>query len=819
MPELKALRASLRAAAPEICAAVFDSLAPTLIPTAAPRVDDVCTATGARLVNDPIWKIIELSPLQAAILDLPLMQRLRRVRQLGFAHYVYPSAHHSRLEHSIGAMKASLALFDRLGDSATTLPHEFRERATEFVSVAALMHDCGHTVVSHVGERVLQRLYAKEFLAIEAQLAAAFSDSVILSKQHATPLRKKPPAASEIVSAMLVLSEAFAAFLKNHSIKNSPEKLVLNACALIVGRAYETRFGQDCYNFLKSVVSGDLDADKLDYVARDAFFAGLPVSADVHRLLSQITVATVQKGTKFDIELPFGGSNPDRYHLLGIRPSAASALEMFVMTRSYLFERIYGHHKIRATERMVERLFWQRISYGRLKQRWSCSDVFKVLYDGAGDDAVIAGLAAQVDDQTVAGGFSRITERILDRRLPMRAIAIANRLQDGPIAETGRMPSAVIEPWNQLELEMSDVQNRISLELEIGKLAKLPSGREIYLDWPVPNPIRENPDIWVIDPVDRNAVLRVNRHFAAEQLSNAYTDVKLVAWIFSEPEDRATVAAATAAVLHARYDLVLSAEAARRAKLHSEKFRSALETLDCSDDSKLQFAVHNLLIENASAARILATAEQFEATFLDVLDSPDAKTAATRLQQALLSVGLSRSYYDDYIDAHAVLRIVLRHAKSIWRHTDFKEPVPYENEKRFQDSLIRFATSDEDAMRLFKVREGEKQANGVVDVVFERKRTNARPIIVELKSELSDLDKMYEAHGGQPTQYTETECARVSILYCQFKQGSFRHIGDTLEVRCSPDEHSRHVVFCVGTKAFAEHPSNGGKHSVAVGSR
>jgi hypothetical protein len=85
--------------------------------------------------------------------------------------------------------------------------------------------------------------------------------------------------------------------------------------------------------------------------------------------------------------------------------------------------------------------------------------------------------------------FSETIERILNRKLPMRAIAIANRMQDDRIANTRRMPSSVLDPWNQAELDLSDFQTRIDVEMAICNVAGLPIARDVYLDWPVPNPI------------------------------------------------------------------------------------------------------------------------------------------------------------------------------------------------------------------------------------------------------------------------------------------------------------------------------------------
>src|SRR5689334_21580572 len=81
---------------------------------------------------------------------MKLMQRLRRVRQLGLAYLVYPSAQHSRFVHSLGAVHVA----DRMARMVEPTTEERFLRATR---IAALLHDSGHTAFSHVGERALMR--------------------------------------------------------------------------------------------------------------------------------------------------------------------------------------------------------------------------------------------------------------------------------------------------------------------------------------------------------------------------------------------------------------------------------------------------------------------------------------------------------------------------------------------------------------------------------------------------------------------------------------------------------------------------------------
>src|SRR5690349_21538699 len=71
-----------------------------------------------KVVNDPIWGTIELRPWEVVVLDSPLLQRLRGIRQLGMAHLVYPSAGHDRLQHSCGVVEAAQRIVSALAHNA-----------------------------------------------------------------------------------------------------------------------------------------------------------------------------------------------------------------------------------------------------------------------------------------------------------------------------------------------------------------------------------------------------------------------------------------------------------------------------------------------------------------------------------------------------------------------------------------------------------------------------------------------------------------------------------------------------------------------------
>lgn len=104
-----------------------------------------------KFVHDPLWGTIEIRAHELCILDTPLLQRLRQIRQTGFVFATYPSAQHTRFEHTLGVMTIA-------GRMAQTLAKRYKRVATDEteqkVRLAALLHDVGHAAFSHTSEEV-----------------------------------------------------------------------------------------------------------------------------------------------------------------------------------------------------------------------------------------------------------------------------------------------------------------------------------------------------------------------------------------------------------------------------------------------------------------------------------------------------------------------------------------------------------------------------------------------------------------------------------------------------------------------------------------
>ncbi|QQS43022.1 MAG: HD domain-containing protein [Acidobacteriota bacterium] len=164
-----------------------------------------------RIYRDPVHNIIRLNPatdeglLLVELIDTAEFQRLRRIRQLGLAHFAYQGAEHSRFTHSLGVLHLASRVLERLA-----LSYELSEDDMIAVRVAALLHDIGHGAFSHVIESI-QGFHHEDFTieAVESQeteagrLLADFSKD--LPKKVAEIIRGdfKPMALAQLVSSQL----------------------------------------------------------------------------------------------------------------------------------------------------------------------------------------------------------------------------------------------------------------------------------------------------------------------------------------------------------------------------------------------------------------------------------------------------------------------------------------------------------------------------------------------------------------------------------------------------------------------------------------
>ncbi|MDD5614647.1 MAG: HD domain-containing protein [Candidatus Methanoperedens sp.] len=181
-----------------------------------------------KVIRDPIHDHIELDELALSLIDTPVIQRLRRIRQLGFSNLVYPGANHTRFEHSLGVYHLTRMLIDQV--------EEHRQKE---LLAAALLHDVGHGPFSHTTEHLIQRYTKRKHDDVE------------------TILRKG--SVSDILRDNSISVSAVASHIRG-----------------------ETSIGQ--------IINSEIDVDKMDYLVRDAHYTGVAFGLVDHiRLIHEIS--------------------------------------------------------------------------------------------------------------------------------------------------------------------------------------------------------------------------------------------------------------------------------------------------------------------------------------------------------------------------------------------------------------------------------------------------------------------------------------------------------------------------------------------------
>src|SRR5574338_1642447 len=190
-------------------------------------------------IVDPIHDFIRIYEPEIKVIDTPVFQRLRRIRQLAGAHLVYPSAQHSRFEHSLGVMHIAGQAAGVLKDKGFLNLDDVAD-----LRLGGLLHDVGHGPFSHLFEEVLQ---------------------------------KKKKITHEEIGKKLILQTEIGDFLSDSGF----DKKFLAQLA----------FGISKHQFMNEIISGGLSADMMDYLPRDGYFTGAEhAKIDFKRIVQSLGV-------------------------------------------------------------------------------------------------------------------------------------------------------------------------------------------------------------------------------------------------------------------------------------------------------------------------------------------------------------------------------------------------------------------------------------------------------------------------------------------------------------------------------------------------
>lgn len=243
-----------------------------------------------KVLKDPVHSYIHIHyEVIWNCLDSKEFQRLRRIRQLGGDFQVYPTAEHSRFSHSLGVYE----IVRRMVTEVKTLCAELTEYEKVCVMLAGLLHDVGHGPFSHAFEHVTNHSHEE------------YTAKIILGD-------------TELNSILRVVS------------KKLPEDIVS-----IIQHTHEN-------DILNQIVSGQLDADRMDYLLRDSYFTATSYGQfDLERILRTMRVRKTSEGRK----------------VIVVKHTGIHSVEDYIMARYQMYWQVYYHPVARSYEAVFIQLF------------------------------------------------------------------------------------------------------------------------------------------------------------------------------------------------------------------------------------------------------------------------------------------------------------------------------------------------------------------------------------------------------------------------------------------------------------------------------
>ncbi len=271
-------------------------------------------------IRDPVYGFIEFNEWEKAIIDHPVFQRLRRIRQLGLTDLIYPGAMHTRFEHSLGVMHLATKMYDAIVEKEENKrilrDHLYYDEARlkrdrQIVRFAALLHDIGHSPFSHASEDLFPQ----------------------------NPQTKKRFKHEDYTVA--IIKGPLKDVIENHRL-NSNYKIKADEIAGLIEGIGER------ISFWKILISSQLDADRGDYLLKDSLHIGVKYGVyDIDRLL-----VTLSLGIDPETEEP----------ILGITEGGWHVAESLIIARYQMFTQVYYHKTRRAYDFMLKEAIREAIN-------------------------------------------------------------------------------------------------------------------------------------------------------------------------------------------------------------------------------------------------------------------------------------------------------------------------------------------------------------------------------------------------------------------------------------------------------------------------
>jgi HD superfamily phosphohydrolase len=269
-----------------------------------------------RIVKDCIYGHIEIPPLCQLFIDVPEFQRLRRVKQLGLVQYTYPSAVHTRFEHSLGVMHLAGKMVEQLRTFVV-----IDQRTQHLIQLAALYHDAGHMSFSHLFDTVLKSFPFEDYPSTDNTIFFSMLDHESRSVYFI----------SQVNDRLKLLTREELKFVQN----------------TILGEMPKDEKNPYLYQIVSNKQCG-IDVDKMDYLRRDAYHTGFAAFQSDYIILNAMV---------------------DEKNNIAFREKSKMDIIDLFHTRTKMHTNVYQHHTSKQLDKihfcMLKRLGYKLFMYGK----------------------------------------------------------------------------------------------------------------------------------------------------------------------------------------------------------------------------------------------------------------------------------------------------------------------------------------------------------------------------------------------------------------------------------------------------------------------
>ena len=268
-----------------------------------------------KVINDAIHGQFRLDGVREELLKTPEMNKLSHIKQLGLAHLVFPGAHHTRFEHSLGVSHLGGLMSDSIGLS------EY-EKTT--VQVAGMLHDVGHGPYSHTLEHILHERGGMDHMSITEGIILGDYDVLRDGEESSIIKRHRIP---DILESHGLDPEEVAGLIRGPGAGGTER-------SLLQWTEGKQDFVDQDYT-LAHLVHGPVDCDQLDYLLRDSHFTGVK-----HGVVDHLRLIECLERHSGDV---------------AVEERGLPALEGMLVARGLMYSAVYFHRVTRVTEVMLSR--------------------------------------------------------------------------------------------------------------------------------------------------------------------------------------------------------------------------------------------------------------------------------------------------------------------------------------------------------------------------------------------------------------------------------------------------------------------------------